>query len=87
MADGTLWWVQSGEEEMSGGKLCRWKLLRGQSADGATEWEEKWWETSDEWNYKELGAEKSGALLWALCGVSVSVSVRCFCFCAARRPG
>lgn len=42
------------------GRLCRWWTFRGVSADGATEWEEKTWETSDAYNYKEIGAEKSG---------------------------
>ena len=35
--------------------------MRGQSADGSVEWEEKWWSTA--WtplDYKELGAVKSG---------------------------
>lgn len=30
------------------------------SADGGTEWEEKTWETSDAFNFKQIGAEKSG---------------------------
>lgn len=58
--DGTRWWLESGEEEQAEGRLCKWWIMRGASADGATEWEEKWWETADEWQYKEIGAEKSG---------------------------
>ncbi len=60
MADGTRWWSESGVEELAGGKQCRWTVLRGVSADGSKEWQEKWWETSDAVSYRELGAEKSG---------------------------
>jgi hypothetical protein len=35
-------------------------LIRGVSADKALEWQEKFWEASDEFGYKELGSEKSG---------------------------
>ncbi|KAK3249697.1 hypothetical protein CYMTET_40889 [Cymbomonas tetramitiformis] len=59
-ADGTRMWQETGEELKENGRLCRWTLVRGQSADGSVEWEEKWWETSDAWGYRELGAEKSG---------------------------
>lgn len=60
LENGSRWWRESGEEELEGGKLCRWTLVRGASADGSVEWEEKWWETSDAFNYRELGAIKSG---------------------------
>ena len=60
LENGSRWWRESGEEELDGGKLCRWTLVRGASADGSVEWEEKWWETSDAFNYRELGAIKSG---------------------------
>jgi hypothetical protein len=60
LENGSRWWRESGEEELEGGKLCRWTLVRGASADGSVEWEEKWWETSDAFNYRELGAMKSG---------------------------
>ena len=60
LANGSRWWRESGEEELEGGKLCRWTLVRGASADGSVEWEEKWWETSDAFNHRELGAMKSG---------------------------
>jgi hypothetical protein len=60
LADGSRWWSESGTEEQAAGRLCRWTVVRGVSGDGGTEWQEKWWETSDSWNYRELGAEKSG---------------------------
>ena len=41
-----------------------WTVIRGASADGAVEWEEKFWETSDAFTYRELGAVKSGATPW-----------------------
>jgi hypothetical protein len=34
--------------------------VRGASSDGATEWQEKWWQSADPFSYRELGAEKSG---------------------------
>ena len=37
-----------------------WTCIRGTSADGAVEWEERWWKTSDSFTYRELGAVKSG---------------------------
>ena len=58
--NGSRWWRESGEEELEGGKLCKWTLVRGASADGSVEWEEKWWTTSDAFNYREMGAIKSG---------------------------
>ena len=35
-------------------------MIRGVSADQAIEWQEKYWEASDEFDYKELGSEKLG---------------------------
>lgn len=49
-----------GARKQENGRLCRWWIFRGVSADGGTEWEEKTWETSDAFSYKEIGAEKSG---------------------------
>ena len=60
LENGARWWRESGEEELEGGKLCKWTLVRGASADGSVEWEEKWWTTSDAFNYREMGAIKSG---------------------------
>lgn len=60
LPDGTRWWRETGEEEAGGGKLCRWTVIRGVSADGSVEWEERTWRTSDAFGYRELGAEKSG---------------------------
>ncbi|RVW55600.1 hypothetical protein CK203_102830 [Vitis vinifera] len=37
-----------------------WTLIRGVSADHVIEWEEKFWEAADKFQYKELGSEKSG---------------------------
>ncbi|GJP48022.1 hypothetical protein CLOM_g7263 [Closterium sp. NIES-68] len=59
-ADGSRWWKETGTEVREGGEVCDWTVVRGVSADGKVEWEEKWWEASDEFDFKELGAEKSG---------------------------
>eukprot|EP00850_Spirogloea_muscicola_P003632 SM000014S00420 [mRNA] locus=s14:1197090:1200017:- [translate_table: standard] len=58
--DGSRWWKEVGVDERENGEICHWTVVRGVSADGGVEWEEKWWETSDAFDYKELGAEKSG---------------------------
>lgn len=58
--DGSRWWRETGVEARTNGEVCNWTIVRGVSADGSTEWEEKWWETTDPFDYKELGAEKSG---------------------------
>ena len=59
-SDGTRWWRETGTQELADGKMCVWTVLRGCSADGSLEWQDKWWRTSDAWGYRELGAEKSG---------------------------
>ncbi|CAM6100900.1 unnamed protein product [Calypogeia fissa] len=58
--DGSRWWQETGVEERENGVLCKWTLIRGVSGDEGTEWQEKFWEASDAFDYKELGAEKSG---------------------------
>lgn len=58
--NGLRWWCELGEEEFEGGKLCRWTFVRGVFADGFVEWEEKWWEMSDVFNYWEFGVIKLG---------------------------
>ncbi|XVE81705.1 hypothetical protein DITRI_Ditri15bG0087000 [Diplodiscus trichospermus] len=58
--DGTRWWTETGIEQRPDGVICRWTMIRGVSADQAVEWQEKYWEASDEFDYKELGSEKSG---------------------------
>ncbi|MBA0559036.1 hypothetical protein Golob_016018 [Gossypium lobatum] len=58
--DGTRWWIETGIEQRPDGVICRWTMIRGVSADQAVEWQEKYWEASDEFDYKELGSEKSG---------------------------
>ncbi|CAA7404048.1 unnamed protein product [Spirodela intermedia] len=58
--DGSKWWKESGVEERQNGVVCKWTLTRGVSADGAVEWEDKFWEAADEFDHKELGSEKSG---------------------------
>ncbi|RDX58369.1 hypothetical protein CR513_62323, partial [Mucuna pruriens] len=58
--DGTRWWKDTGVERRPDGVICRWTLTRGVSADKAIEWQEKYWEASDDFGYKELGSEKSG---------------------------
>jgi len=60
LSDGTRWWREAGTSELENGRICEWTLVRGQSADGSVEWEEKWWSTADAFDYKELGAVKSG---------------------------
>ncbi|KAK8511112.1 hypothetical protein V6N13_013525 [Hibiscus sabdariffa] len=58
--DGTRWWMETGVEQRPDGVICRWTMIRGVSVDQAVEWQEKYWEASDEFGYKELGSEKSG---------------------------
>ncbi|KAJ3675604.1 hypothetical protein LUZ60_004646 [Juncus effusus] len=58
--DGSKWWREKGEEERVDGVLVKWTLTRGVSSDESVEWEEKYWEASDRFDYKELGSEKSG---------------------------
>ncbi|KAK4797630.1 hypothetical protein SAY86_029956 [Trapa natans] len=58
--DGSRWWTETGIEKRNNGVICKWTLKRGVSADQVTEWQEKFWEASDDFGYKELGSEKSG---------------------------
>ncbi|XP_068649641.1 protein LIKE EARLY STARVATION, chloroplastic [Aristolochia californica] len=58
--DGTRWWKETGIETRQDGVVCKWTLIRGVSADEAVEWEEKYWDAADQYEYKELGSEKSG---------------------------
>ncbi|OEL18553.1 hypothetical protein BAE44_0020428 [Dichanthelium oligosanthes] len=58
--DGSLWWKETGVEQRPDGVVCKWTVIRGVSADGAIEWEDKYWEASDRFDHKELGSEKSG---------------------------
>lgn len=58
--DGSKWWKETGVELRPNGVVCRWTLIRGVSADKSVEWEEKFWEAADDFEYKELGSEKSG---------------------------
>ncbi|KAK3118883.1 hypothetical protein QOZ80_9BG0709950 [Eleusine coracana subsp. coracana] len=58
--DGTMWWKETGVEQRPDGVVCKWTVTRGVSADGAVEWEDKYWEASDQFDHKELGSEKSG---------------------------
>ncbi|KAK8661442.1 hypothetical protein V6N13_091046 [Hibiscus sabdariffa] len=59
--DGTTWWRETGIEQRPSGVICRWMMIRGVSADQTVAWQEKYWEASDEFDYKELGSEKSGS--------------------------
>ena len=59
-SDGSKWWRETGIEKRPDGVVCKWTLIRGVSADEAVEWEDKFWEASDQFEYKELGSEKSG---------------------------
>ena len=58
--DGSRWWKDTGIERRPDGVICRWTMTRGVSADTEIEWQEKYWEASDDFGYKELGSEKSG---------------------------
>ncbi|KAE8658751.1 acylamino-acid-releasing enzyme-like isoform X1 [Hibiscus syriacus] len=58
--DGTTWWMETGVEQRPDGVICRWTMIRGVSVDQAVDWQEKYWEASDEFGYKELGSEKAG---------------------------
>eukprot|EP00252_Welwitschia_mirabilis_P022336 TRINITY_DN6011_c0_g2_i4.p1 TRINITY_DN6011_c0_g2~~TRINITY_DN6011_c0_g2_i4.p1 ORF type:complete len:496 (-),score=119.18 TRINITY_DN6011_c0_g2_i4:187-1674(-) len=58
--DGSRWWKETGVEHRANGVTCNWTVLRGVSSNGDTEWEEKFWEAYDDFDYKELGSEKSG---------------------------
>ncbi|KAF9618625.1 hypothetical protein IFM89_002320 [Coptis chinensis] len=58
--DGSKFWKQTGVEVRPNGVVCRWTLTRGVSADKSVEWEDKFWEAADQYQYKELGSEKSG---------------------------
>lgn len=58
--DGSKWWKETGVEQRPDGVVCKWTVIRGVSADGAVEFEDKYWEASDRFDHKELGSEKSG---------------------------
>lgn len=58
--DGSKWWRETGIERRPDGVVCKWTLTRGVSADEGIEWEDKYWEAADQFDYKELGSEKSG---------------------------
>ncbi|EEF45212.1 uncharacterized protein LOC8280205 [Ricinus communis] len=58
--DGSRWWKEKGIERRPDGVICRWTMIRGVSVDEDVEWQEKFWEATDEFGYKELGSEKSG---------------------------
>ncbi|KAG2317362.1 hypothetical protein Bca4012_068259 [Brassica carinata] len=58
--EGLKWWKQTGVEKRSDGVVCRWTMIRGVTADGVVEWQDKYWEASDDFGFKELGSEKSG---------------------------
>ncbi|KAH9289663.1 hypothetical protein KI387_033780 [Taxus chinensis] len=58
--DGSRWWKETGVELRTNGVICNWTVTRGVNSNGETEWEEKFWEACDDFDYKELGSEKSG---------------------------
>lgn len=58
--EGLKWWKQTGVEKRPDGVVCRWTMIRGVTADGVVEWQDKYWEASDDFGFKELGSEKSG---------------------------
>ena len=59
--DGLMWWRDSGTERGPNGLLTTWTHIRGVSADGKTEWAERWWNKADWSGLRESGAEKTGA--------------------------
>ena len=59
--DGLMWWRDSGTERGPNGLLTTWTHIRGVSADGKTEWAERWWNKADWSGMRESGAEKTGA--------------------------
>ncbi|OAY28030.2 hypothetical protein MANES_15G034000v8 [Manihot esculenta] len=58
--NGSRWWKETGIERRPDGVICRWTMTRGARPNQDVEWQEKFWEASDEFGYKELGSEKSG---------------------------
>ncbi|KAG2307328.1 hypothetical protein Bca52824_027076 [Brassica carinata] len=61
--EGLKWWKQKGVEKRPDGVVCRWTMIRGVTADGVVEWQDKYWEASDDFGFKELGSEKTKNLL------------------------
>ena len=55
------WETRSGEEKGPNGYWYRWTEARGRDAAGQVQWCERWWEASDWFGMRELGAEKWGA--------------------------
>ena len=55
LANGARWWKEEGKEYLEDGKVMSWTCIRGASSNGEVEWEEKFWETSDSYTYRELG--------------------------------
>ena len=55
LANGARWWKEEGKEYLEDGKVMSWTCIRGASSNGQVEWEEKFWETSDSYTYRELG--------------------------------
>ena len=43
LSSGARWWREEGREYLEEGKVMRWTVIRGASADGSVEWEEKFW--------------------------------------------
>ena len=41
LSSGARWWREEGKEYLEDGKVMTWTVIRGTSADGAVEWEEK----------------------------------------------
>lgn len=58
--DGLCWWKEMGVENCVNGVICMWIVMRGVSVDGSVEWEEKFWEVVDVYDFKEFGVEKLG---------------------------
>jgi len=60
LSDGTKYERTTTEEFGADGYWLRQTVMRGVSAQGKVEWEERWWEASDWAGMREMGAEKSG---------------------------
>lgn len=60
LADGTRFEKLSGVDKGADGYVKHWEVLRGVTGDGTVQWEECWWQASNRYGLRELGAFKKG---------------------------
>ncbi|GLC38541.1 hypothetical protein PLESTB_001737500 [Pleodorina starrii] len=60
LADGTRFEKLSGTDTGPDGYVKKWEVLRGVTGDGQVQWEECWWQASNRYGLRELGAFKKG---------------------------